>query len=168
MRTALRVAIAVLAAIWVGAVAFLPVVAAIAFHVLPGVQVAGLLVRNVLGALHTEGLVVGSLLLLLLLAAVPAQAYGRRLIGPVLCAATMLLLTAFSQRGIVPRMEADRLAVGGDMSAAPVGDARRIEFDRLHHASEEVEEGVLAAGLVMVALLARSPKTFSRQTLAGL
>ena len=158
MRALIRVLIAVLAVLWVGGVAFLPVVAAIAFKALPSVNIAGLLVRNVLQALHVEGLVLGSALLVLLSLAGVLRAYGREVIGPLLCVVAMLLLTAWSQFTIIPPMERDRLAVGGDVSTALPQDPRRLEFNRLHRASEQVEEGVLFAGILMVALLARAPK----------
>ncbi len=158
MRALLRVLIAVLAVLWVGGVAFLPMVAAIAFKVLPSVGVAGLLVRNVLTALHVEGLVLGSILLILLAFAGVTRAYGREVVGPLLCVIAMLLLTAWSQFAILQPMEKDRLAVGGDIAAASPLDRHRLEFDRLHRASEQVEEGVLFAGILMVALLARAPK----------
>ena len=162
MRALLRVLIAVLAVLWVGGVAFLPIVAATAFKALPSVNIAGLLVRNVLQALHIEGLVLGSALLVLIAFAGIVKAYGREVIGPLLCVVSMLLLTAWSQFVIIPPMEKDRLAVGGDIAAASPQDPRRLEFNRLHRASEQVEEGVLFTGVLMVALLARAPKPAPR------
>ena len=145
---------------------FFPVVAAIAFHVLSDPHAAGLVVRNCLLILHNEGLVAGTLLLLLLLAAAAARAYGRTyghsLIGPILCTIAMLLLTAFSQWRVMPRMEADRIAVGGDIDKAPAQDEHRLEFNRLHRASVELEEGVLVAGIAMVVFLARPPRSGAR------
>ncbi len=158
MKTLLRTVISLLIVLWLGAVMFFPAVAAIAFSVLPSKPDAGLVVRNCLSTLHDEGLVAGTLLLLLLLVAARTRAYGRRVIGPVLCTAAMLLLTLFSERSIMPRMESDRLAVGGDIDKAPVTDPHRVEFNRLHAASEELEAGVLVAGLAMAVLLARPPR----------
>ncbi len=155
MRAFLRIVIALLAALWVGAVAFFAVVAQAASHVLSVGPVFGLLIRDTLLTLNNEGLVVGSLLLLLLLAAAPLRVYPRRLLGPILCTAAMLLLTAFLQWNIMPRMEVDRLALHGDVPAAPADDPRRAEFDRLHQASVRVDGGVLAAGLALIGLLAR-------------
>lgn len=157
MRALLRALAAILLAVWTGGVAFLPVVAALAFRSLPSTALAGGLVRSALLALHAEGLILGSVLLLVLLAAGAVGAYPRRVLGPALCVAAMLALTAWSQFGIIPRMERDRLAAGGDISLAAPGEPRRAEFDRLHRASEKVEEGVLLAGLVALALLARGP-----------
>ncbi len=154
----LRILISLLLVLWLGAVMFFPAVAAIAFTVLPDKHSAGLVVRTSLLTLNKEGLVAGTLLLVFLLLAAARKAYGRTLIGPVLCTIAMLLLTAFLQRGIIPRMDADQVAVGGDVDTATVTDPHRIEFNRLHAASEEVEEGVLVAGIAMVVFLARPPR----------
>ncbi|RRA49075.1 hypothetical protein [Acidipila sp. EB88] len=162
MATLLRVLISLLIVLWLGAVMFFPAVAGIAFHVLPDPRTAGIFVRTALSTLHSEGLVAGTVLLALLLAAAAVRAYGRTLIGPILCTVAMLALTAFSQHGIMPRMEADRLAVGGDIDKAPPAEPHRLEFNRLHSVSEELEEGVLVAGVAMVVLLARPPR--SRQS----
>jgi len=158
MKTLLRVLISLMIVLWVGAVLFFPAVANIAFQVLPDKATAGLLVRNCLITLHAEGLVAGSILLICLLLAAWQRAYGRTLIGPILCTVAMLLLTTLSQQNLIPRMEADRLAVGGDMDKASLREPHRKEFDHLHKASVEIEEGVLAAGVAMIVFLARPPK----------
>ncbi len=154
MKTLLRILISLLIMVWLGAVLFFPAVAAVAFHVLPH-PAAGLVVRNCLLVLHWEGLIAGVLLLMLLALARAARVYGRPVIGAVLCTIAMLLLTAFSQFNVIPRMEADRIAAGGDIDKAQAGDPHHVEFDRLHAASKALEEGVLAAGLVMVVILGR-------------
>jgi hypothetical protein len=69
----------------------------------------------------------------------------------------MLALTAFSQYSIMPRMEVDRLAVGGAIDAAPVNDPHRLDFNRLHVASTRVEGGVLVAGVLLIVMLSRPP-----------
>ncbi len=158
MKTLLRVVISLVIVLWLGAVMFFPLVAAIAFRVLGDRHAAGLVVRSSLLTLHSEGMVAGAALLLLLIAAGATRTYGRTVIGPVLCTAAMLLLTAFSQWNIMPRMEADRIAAGGEIDKAPAQDPHRMDFDRLHTASVQLEEGVLVAGIALVALLARPPK----------
>ena len=154
MTTLLRILISLLLTLWLGGVMFFAVVAAIAFRVLPDKYSAGLVVRNALLALHTEGLVAGSLLLLLLLLAGWTQAYGRAVTGPLLCIVAMLGLTGFSQWGVMPRMEKDRLAAGGEIARAPTGDPPRGEVARRHRARGWLEEGVLLAGVAAVGLLA--------------
>ncbi len=159
MQTLTRTSVALVIVLWLGAELFFPVVAWVAFRVLPDPHTAGLMVRSCLLILHQEGLVAGGLLLLLFIAAAATRAYEQRVIGPVLCTTAMLLLTAFSQWNVMPRMERDRLAVGGDTNAAPRADPHRLDFERLHVASVRLEGGVLAAGLVMVVLLARPPRS---------
>jgi hypothetical protein len=155
LKTILRSVITLLIVLWLGAVMFFPVVAWVAFGRLPDAHAAGLVVRNSLLALHTEGLVAGVCLLVLLPLARWARAYHRSLVGPVLCVAAMLALTAFSQFRVMPRMEVDRLAVGGAIDRAPQANPQRLDFERLHQASVTIEEGVLAAGIGFVVLLAR-------------
>ncbi len=155
LRTLLRSLIALLLMLWVGAVLFFPVVAWVAFNVLPDTHSAGLVVRNCLQILHTEGFAAGALLLVLLFAAGWTRAYGRNVIGPVLCTTAMLVLTAFLQWNILPRMDADQQAVGGDISSVRANEPHRAEFDRLHTASTRVEGGVLAAGVLAIVFLAR-------------
>ena len=159
MKTLIRTSVALLIILWLGAELFFPVAAAVAFRVLPDPHTAGLVVRSCLLILHREGLVAGGLLLLLFIAAAATRAYGRSMIGPALCTAAMLLLTAFSQWNVMPHMERDRLAVGGDTNAVSRADPHRLDFERLHVASVRLEGGVLAAGFVMVVLLARPPRT---------
>jgi hypothetical protein len=104
-------------------------------------------------------LVIGSVLLVLLAFAGVTQAYGRRIVGPLLCTVAMLLLTGFSQWHIIPHMEADRLAAGGDIDKAPTFNQYRIDFNKLHAASVDLESGVIVAGLAMVVFLARPART---------
>lgn len=158
MGSLLRIAIALSAALWVGAVAFFPVAAQVAFRTLPDAPAFGLLIRNMFTTLNQEGFAVGSLLLVLLLAAARLRVYPRRLLGPILCSASMLALTVFLQWGVMPRMDVDRLALRGNVPAAPVSDPNRMDFERLHRASVQVDGGVLLAGLLLLGLLARGAK----------
>lgn len=158
MRMFLRLFIWVFLALWVGGLLFFPVVANAAFSLLADKQQAGLVVRNCLLALHTEGIVAGVLLLVLLGAAAATRAFGRSTLGPICCTAVMLGLTVFSQFHVIPQMERDRLAVGGDIDKAAQNDPRRMDFDRLHAASVGLEEGVLAAGVLMIVFLSRAPR----------
>lgn len=159
MKTLLRILISLLIVLWLGADMFFPAVAQVAFSVLPSKYEAGLVVRSCLNSLHNEGLVIGSILLILLVFAGIVDAYGQRLVGPVLCTVAMLLLTAFSQWHIIPRMEADRLEAGGDIDKAPTFNQYRIDFNKLHAASVDLESGVIVAGLAMVVFLARPART---------
>lgn len=159
MKTLIRILVSLLVVLWLGGVMFFPAVAAISFRVLPDPHTAGLIVRNCLITLHQEGMVAGLLLLALLAAAGATRAYGRSVIAPIACVLVMLGLTAFSQLHVIPQMEADRQAVGGDMDAVPKNDPHHVHFDKLHSASEELEEAVLVVGIVLIVLLARPART---------
>jgi hypothetical protein len=68
----------------------------------------------------------------------------------------MIACTSYSQFAIIPAMERDRVAAGGDINAAEIGNPSRIHFNKLHVLSERVEEVVLIMGLVTVVLVARA------------
>ncbi|HEY4011427.1 MAG TPA: DUF4149 domain-containing protein [Acidobacteriaceae bacterium] len=153
MTTLLRILRLYPLALWVGGEVFFVVVAAVAFGVLPDAHMAGMVVRGALIDLHWIGIYGGVIYLLATLALMTAQRGMRvvRVIETVL-AVVMLMLTLYSQRSVIPRMEKDRLAVGGDVNAAPKDNPARVEFDRLHSVSVDLEGAVLIAGLVLLAL----------------
>ena len=166
MKTLLRAIILLLVAIWLGGVIFFPVVAASAFSSTNDTHLAGTIVRKCLLVLHYEGLVAGSLIVLLLLL---AQAFGafRRVAAPVAVTLIMLGLTVFSQFWIIPKMEGYRIAAGGAIDVASRDDPNTVAFNKLHVMSERVEQGVLLGGLVLVVLLAANwhvSETQLRQT----
>jgi hypothetical protein len=68
----------------------------------------------------------------------------------------MLACTSYSQYGIIPAMERDRIAAGGDINAADESNPARIHFNKLHVRSERVEEAVLLLGLATVILVAKA------------
>ena len=151
MRAGLRVVRLLALVVWVGGLIFFAfVLAPVAFGKLPSSHEAGLVVGAALRVLHGMGLVAG---MVYLTAALFGGRYGRRWwLGPVLVV-VMMVLTAGSQWGILPRMEVDRAAAGGDVAAVGVRDPARVDFDRLHRLSEKLEGGVLLLGLVAVGLL---------------
>jgi uncharacterized membrane protein len=116
--------------------------------------VSGTIVGIALGKLHWMGLSCGAIFLVATVVLSFRRRTGARLLRiEVVAVAAMMMLTAYSQFSIIPRMEQDRKMVGEIDGAAP-GNAYRAEFDRLHHRSEEVEGGVMLAGLVLAGLLA--------------
>jgi hypothetical protein len=154
MRTLVRAVLWLLIVLWLGGLMFFPVVAATAFGSIPDTHVAGTIVRKSLLALHYEGLLAGSLIVVLLLVAQTIHALQRRVVGPVIVTLIMLGLTAFSQFWIIPKMEGYRIATGGSIDAVERDDPNRLAFNKLHIVSERVEEGILLGGLVLVILLA--------------
>jgi hypothetical protein len=67
----------------------------------------------------------------------------------------MLLATACLHAGILPAMEVDRAAAGGNIEAAPATDPAKIHFEGLHNRSEQIEGAVLLCGLAVIVLMAR-------------
>jgi hypothetical protein len=59
----------------------------------------------------------------------------------------MMLLTAYSQFSIIPRMDTARDSVGGNVDAVAANNPGRQIFDRLHQRSVHVEGLVLLCGL---------------------
>jgi hypothetical protein len=70
----------------------------------------------------------------------------------VILIAVMLGLTLFSQMSVIPRMENDRLSLGGDVTAVSKDSPARQDFDKLHSLSVNLEGTVLLCSLVLVAL----------------
>lgn len=143
---------------WVGGLTFFAfVVAPVAFHRLSSAHQAGLVVGGTLEILHWIGIVSGIVFylttaLLWFRAEVPARvgfALGLTLTG------LMLVVTAYSQFRILPAMEQDRVAAGGEIEIADAQSAPRIDFERLHVLSERLEGFVLLCGLGVVLVLAR-------------
>jgi hypothetical protein len=66
----------------------------------------------------------------------------------------MLALTLVSQFGIIPRMDTLRASLG-EVSAVPIDNPGRIQFDALHQWSTRIEGAVLLLGFVVVFLTAR-------------
>jgi hypothetical protein len=141
--------------VWIGGLIFFAITAQIAFSVLPSRHLAGSVVGAALGKLHWMGLISGILYL------VCSVAYTRLQTGRMDILATrhllvliMLLITIVSQWGITPRMHALRTSVGDIESGPPTGPIR-VQFNKLHVWSEQLEKGVPLLGLVVVYLSTR-------------
>lgn len=153
MTTLLRILRLYPLALWVGGEVFFVIVAGIAFTVLPDAHSAGMVVRGALIALHRIGIGAGVIYLLATLGLLATRRDTHRLRAvEVVLVGVMLLLTLYSQMSVIPRMESDRLSLGGDVMAVPKDNPARQEFDRLHQRSVNLEGGVLLCGLVLVAL----------------
>jgi hypothetical protein len=153
MTTLLRILRLYPLALWVGGEVFFVLVAAIAFSVLPDKHTAGLIVRSALMDLHRIGIGAGVVYLVATLGLMTMDRTGQRVrFVEIVLVAAMLLLTLYSQLGVIPRMETDRLSLGGDVTAAPADNTARLDFDRLHQRSVSLEGAVLVGGLVLIAL----------------
>jgi hypothetical protein len=139
--------------LWLGALVFFAtVLAPIAFSQLPplfatpaaGIHAAGMIVGGSLVRLHWMGLVCGLIFLAL---SVVAKAHYRMIIPQVGLVVVMMLLTAYSQFSIIPRMDTARESVGGNVDAVAANNPGRQIFDRLHQRSVHVEGLVLLCGI---------------------
>lgn len=161
MKTVLRTLLYLALIVWLGAEVFFPVVAAITFMTLqPDTHTAGTIVGQLLHILHNMGLVSGAVALALLALAPAWGIYkSRAALTPMILVLLMIVCTAFSQFVIIPAMERDRIAAGGDINAADVANPGRIDFNKLHVRSERVEQAILLLGLATVVLVARAEST---------
>lgn len=138
---------------WVGGLIFFVVVAGIAFKVLPDPHTAGMVVRNSLIAIHRIGFAAAILYILATLALLATQRDSHPVRAVELALALVMLgLTIYSQMSILPRMETDRLTLGGDVDKAPPDAPARKHFEHLHSFSVKIESAVLIEGLVLIAL----------------
>jgi uncharacterized membrane protein len=158
MATLLRILRLLSIVVWVGGIIFFAfVLAPVAFGTLPSTHEAGTVVGATLRVLHVMGLVSGLLFALCtaILFKQSSHATRGRYESQILLAAVMLAATAYLQWNVLPAMEQDRVAAGGNIDAAPPASLPRQHFERLHIRSERVEGGILLCGLAIVVLMAR-------------
>ena len=160
MRTLFHSLVYLVLGLWLGALIFFgAVLAPIAFSQLPplfatpaaGIHAAGMVVGGSLVRLHWIGLFCG---LIFLVVSVLARAHYRTIIPQALLVLVMMLLTAYSQFSIIPRMDTARDSVGGNVDAVAANNPGREIFDRLHQQSVHVEALVLLCGLGALAATA--------------
>jgi D-alanyl-lipoteichoic acid acyltransferase DltB (MBOAT superfamily) len=153
MTTVLRIVRLYALAIWVGGLVFFGFVAAMAFKTLPDAHEAGLVVRGALIALHHIGLVAGLVYLLCTLALLATQRDTHPIrAAELVLVLVMLVLTGYSEFSVLPRMETDRITLGGDVTKAPEDAPSKQHFDRLHTLSVRLEGVLLVEGLMLLAM----------------
>jgi uncharacterized membrane protein len=141
---------------WIGGLIFFAfVLAPTAFSVLPTTHLAGNVVGRALSKLHWIAIFSGIVFLIssLLYSRITdgtAHVFAARHI--LIC--LMLALTLVSQFGVIPRMDTLRASLG-EVSAVPIDNPERVQFDALHQWSTRVEGAVLLLGLVVIYLTAR-------------
>jgi len=149
---------------WIGAIIyFAAVVTQGAFAVLPNRDTAGLLVGYTLGGLHLMGLISA---VVFVAASVAIEKSLRAFIEPaVIGVILMAVLTIASQGYVMPKMAMLRTQMVS-VEATPGNDPRRVEFDRLHGMSVDLEVAVLLIGLASLFLTTRDNKAVGggRQT----
>jgi len=144
--------------IWVGGLIFFAfVLAPVAFHALPSVHEAGLVVGACLRVFDVVGLACGAVFLTvtaILFRGSPNRIKGRYEMQ-FLLTLVMLLATAYIHFNILPLMDDDRRLAGGDITTAEPTNPARIHFDKLHARSERAEGLVLITGLIVIFLISR-------------
>ena len=168
MRTLVRSLILLGLVVWVGGLLFFgAVVAPVAFGSLmpmfpdaaAGLHVAGTMVRDSLLHLHDIGLVCGVILLLLCIVERLARMTRRSIAPQLVLLAVMLGLTAYSQFSVIPRMDTLRVQAGPAMDNPEASNAAKVDFNRLHNLSSNLEGIVLLCGLGLIVLYARPEPT---------
>jgi hypothetical protein len=142
---------------WLGSIFyFSAAVAPGAFRVLLSQDLAGLLVVFTLRRLHTVGVVAGLLFLIASAAmALTSAGAGKRLILPVVGVLVMVILTMVSQHVVIRRMNVLRTGMGSVVET-PKDNPLRVEFDRLHGVSVQLEGATLLIGVVALFLTVRT------------
>jgi hypothetical protein len=161
MKTLLRTLLSLSLIVWLGAEVFFPIVAAVTFGALQrDTHTAGTIVGELLRILHEMGLVSG-MVALAVMALAPAWGIykPRAMLAPMVLIVLMIALTVYSQFGIIPAMERDRIAAGGRIDSTNTDDATVVHFNKLHNRSVVVEETILLLGLATVVLMARAETT---------
>lgn len=156
MKTFLRTLLYLALIVWLGGEIFFPAVAAVTFtSLMPDVHAAGTIVGELLRILHGMGLVSGMVALAVLALAPALRVYSpRTVLAPMALLLVMVGCTVYSQFGIIPAMERDRIAAGGAINPADASNPNVADFNRLHKRSEFVEETILLLGIVTVVLVA--------------
>ena len=148
--------------VWVGGLIFFAFIEApTAFHVMGTTRQFALLIGGSIEEINQLGHVAAIVFLVASFVLWRRQtARNRRLIGgEMLLVALMLATTAYVQMRIVPAMERDRAAAGGDITSVPSGNPTRAHFEALHARSEKVEGAALFLGLAVVLVMAGESST---------
>jgi hypothetical protein len=157
MRTLFHSIVFLSLGLWLGALVFFgAVVAPISFSALPplfanqaqGFHAAGLVVGGSLVRLHWMGFLCGIVFLAVTLL---SRFHYRTVLPQTVLVLFMLLLTAYSQFSIIPRMNTARDSVGGNIEAVAADNPGRQIFDHLHQLSVRVESIVLLCGFAAFA-----------------
>jgi hypothetical protein len=164
MRSVLTTLSLLVLGIWLGALLLFIQVAAVARGELPqlflnpaeGIHGAGLVVGGTLRHLHYMGLICGVLFLIFSFL-LRSRVKWHSVIPQAVLVLIMVLLTAYSQFSIIPRMDVVQQSAGGTVGVAalPESSPARAQFDRLHRESVRVEGFVLILGFVAFALAGR-------------
>lgn len=145
---------------WLGGLIFFAFVEApTAFHVRGTTRQFAQLINGSITELNQLGHLCGLIFLIATLVLWwTTLGHGHRLFAAeILLVALMIGATFYVQHSIIPAMERDRTAAGGDITSVPATNLTRADFDRLHALSEKVEGSALFLGLGVILLMAAEP-----------
>ena len=145
---------------WVGGLIFFAFVEApTAFHVMGTNRQFAQLINGSITTLNRLGHAAGLIFVFATIVLwIRSSSRSRRLLlAQILLVVLMIAATIYVQHGIIPAMERDRTAAGGDITAVPSNNPMRVDFDRLHGLSEEFEGSALLLGLGVILLMAAEP-----------
>jgi uncharacterized membrane protein len=145
---------------WVGGLIFFAFVEApTAFHVMGTNRQFAQLIDGSITALNRMGHAAGLIFVIatILLSLRSTTRLRRLLAVQVFVVVLMIAATLYVQEGIIPAMERDRTAAGGDITAVSADNPIRVGFDRLHGLSEKFEGSALLLGLGVILLMAAEP-----------
>lgn len=144
--------------IWVGGLIFFAfVLAPTAFHVLPSIHEAGLIVGSCLKVFNWISLTCGVVFFAATAAifrTAPMRIRGRYELQ-FLLALVMFLGTGYLTWSIVPAMDYDQRLAGGDINTLEPANPVRLHFERFHLRSERTAGTVLFLGLGVLFLMSR-------------
>jgi uncharacterized membrane protein len=142
---------------WIGSIFyFSAAVAPGAFRVLPSQDLVGLLVEFSLRRLHTLGVIAALVFLFAsALLVVSRSIPTKTLLLPAAGVSIMLVLTVVSQHVVIRRMLNLRREMGS-VAATALDNPLRVEFDRLHRVSVQLEGATLLIGFASLFLTVRS------------
>jgi 4-amino-4-deoxy-L-arabinose transferase-like glycosyltransferase len=164
MRTILSTLSLLALGLWLGAIVFFAIVAAVAFGSLPqqfsdqaaGIHAAGLVVGGAIVHLHYFGIGLGIVFIVLSLI-LKTMVRWYSVIPQLVLVLAMLLITCYSQFSIIPRMDTARAAAGGEIAAVAQDNPARQVFNHLHQLSTNLELIVLVCGFAAFLLAGRAP-----------
>ena len=141
---------------WVGSIFyFSAAVAPAAFRVLGSQDQAGVLIEFTLRRLHTLGVVAGIVFLFAsALLSMSTTNSRKSLVLPAAGVAIMIVLTVISQHVVIRRMTRLRHEMVS-VAATPPDNPLRLEFNRLHRISVQLEGATLLIGFVSLFLTVR-------------
>ncbi len=153
---ALRYAALLAIVVWLGGLMVLGGVAAPAVFEIAGMHAGGRMLAGdifgeVLRRFHRVSYVCGAVIPLTLLARGALGPRPRRFAMRVALSLLMLAAVLYSGFVVLPRVERLQSAIGVAPSSLAEGDARRVEFGRLHALSTGVQIVPLLGGLLLLA-----------------